>query len=211
VFECEKQLGTTIMIGPPNKNSYQAHKVLAGWKDFAFMDCFYKLKPQSHTHECKYVEIFTDEYDELLATISGSHSFYFEKNASWLNWRYINCPNNPYTALAYYQLEKLCGFIVLKRWKEADGYHKSHIMDLWALTDDAVSQLLAAAEEYSVGCDELNLWSVKGYPYRTNLENNNFVPRESARQPIITRPLAGDITSCPDGSWSFMYGDADGY
>jgi len=211
VFECEIKIGTTILIGPPNKNSYQAHKVLAGYKNFAFMDCLCKLTPQSKSHECRQVEIFTDEYDVLLRTISASHSFSFEKNTAWLNWRYIDCPKNPYTTFAFYESDKLQGFIVLKRWKEESGYHKAHIMDMWALTDLAASQLLDAADHYSDGCDELNLWCVDGYPYRKKLEESGFIQRDSARQPIITRPLVGDIPSLPDGVWSFMYGDADGY
>ena len=84
-------------------------------------------------------------------------------------------------------------------------------MDLWALTDYAVLQLLAAAGAYAAGSNELNLWSVTGYPYRTQLEANGFVAHGVGTQPIIARALTGENMPFPAGAASFMYGDGDGY
>jgi hypothetical protein len=211
VFEYETRANSKVLVTAPNKNSYLPHKMLAGWSDFGLMDCLYKLQPQSRSHRCKPVEVFTSEFEDLFITVSKNLAFCFEKSVAWLNWRYSDRPSKPYTRFAFYESSKLEGFIVIKRWQEPDGYRKAHIMDLWALTDNAVSQLLAAAETYAADCNELNLWSVTGYPYRNQLEANGFVARESARQPIIARALTGENMLFPMGAASFMYGDGDGY
>jgi len=211
MFEHETQAKTRVLITAPNKNAYLPQKMLVRWSDFGFMDCLYKLCPQSQSHECKSVETFTSEFEDLFRTVAENLAFCFEKSASWLNWRYRDHPSRPYTTFAFYESSRLEGFIVLKRWQELDGYRKAHIMDLWALTDYAVTQLLAAAETYTANCDELNLWCVTGYPYRKQLEANGFVVRESSRQPIIALALDGINLPFPTGSASFMYGDGDGY
>jgi hypothetical protein len=78
-----------------------------------------------------------------------------------------------------------------------------------ALDADTLSQLVAAAETYADGCDEVNLWAVQGYRYRDSLEAMGFAANPAARQPLIARAYDGSALRFPAGSCSFGYGDGD--
>jgi hypothetical protein len=210
-FDKERNLGTEVIIGPPNRYSYMPHKVLMHWGDFGYMDTLCKMEPRSRSHKCVIALSFGKEFDDLYATVSKKLSFHFNKTALHMNWRFFQRPNNPYTVFKIRSYKMLRGYIVLKRWEEADGYRKAHIMDMHALDDEALYELLGAAETYAANCDELNLWCVVGYPYRTQLETIGFVVSKTARQPIIIRGLNGENPVFDGGPASFMYGDGDGY
>ena len=93
-------------------------------------------------------------------------------------WRFTARPGSPYTVFASgsEQGEYPSGYIVLKRWQEPDGYRKAHIMDLHASDEAALASLIAAAETYAADCQELNLWSPKGYVYLPLLLELGFRP-----------------------------------
>lgn len=203
--------GVKLTIGPPNRNAYKPHKVLMNWTDFGYLDCLYKLSPEPRKHNCQVIDSFAGEFDTFYAFIEERFNFIFHKTAQRMNWRFRDKPGKPYTTYVYYDGGKLCGYIVLKRWQESDGYREAHIMDMQALTDSALDELLVAAESYAADCDQLDLWYVIGYPYRAKLEERGFVFRESERRPIIVRTFDGSSPSFPVGPASFMYGDGDQY
>jgi hypothetical protein len=124
-----------------------------------------------------------------------------------MNWRFCHRPGSPYTVYTVGGAEGLAGYVILKRWQEPDGYRKVHIMDLHAMDDAALRRLIAAAESYAAGCDELNLWAIQGYPYRGFLEAAGFEP--SRRQPLLAKTLDGSSILFPDGNSSLSYGDGD--
>jgi hypothetical protein len=124
-----------------------------------------------------------------------------------MNWRFYDRPTSPYTVYAAGLGEELHGYIVLKSWPEPDGYRKAHIMDLHAVDEFWLKQLIAAAESYAAGFDELNLWAVQGYPYLSCLEQMGF--SVGHRQPLLARSFDGFSLSYPAGPCSLSYGDGD--
>jgi hypothetical protein len=182
---------------------------LAKWTDFGFLDCLHKVSPSARSHDCQEIHLFTSQFEQFYARVSQKLSFCVEKSSTWMNWRFLNRPGSPYTAYAIGNNEEQTGYIVLKRWQDPDGNRKAHIMDLHAIDDAALAHLIAAAESYACDCQELNLWAVQGYVYRTSLESLGFVPRESARQPLIARPLNSPLMTFPEGCCSLSYGDGD--
>ena len=205
-LEGESREGMKLVIGVPNSKSYRPHKVLMKWTDFGAMDMLFKLSPQQRPHSCVEAPSFSE--DEFHRRVGRTLNFCLEKTAEWLNWRFCRRPGNPYTIYDIRDGGELAGYVVLKRWQDADGYRKAHIMDLHALNPAALSQLIAAAESYAVGANELNLWAMCGYPYRAALETMGFVPRPSSRQPLIARVFDASI-EFPAGNASLTYGDPD--
>ena len=198
---------TALAIGPPNKTAYRVHKTLTRWVDFGHLDCLRKLGPQAKPHNCREIKRFTEAFEPFYARVSKDLKFCVEKTTARVNWRFFDRPGLPYTVYATGSAEELTGYVVLKRWREPDGYSKAHILDIHALDSDALSQLIAAAECYADGSDELNLWAACGYPYRPALEAMGFVP--GFRQPLLLRPYNGAPPAYPDGSCSLSYGDGD--
>jgi hypothetical protein len=205
-FASQEQCGVQLVIGPPNKRAYPIHKVLGHWRDFGYLDILRKLPPFAQGHDCEPLDRFDDDFDDFYGRISSDLQFRVEKNAAWANWRFRDRPGDPYTVYAAREGGKLAGYIVLKRWHEP-GYSKAHILDLHAANEAALGRIIAAAEDYAAGCNELNLWAVRGYPYRPQLEANGFAV--SHRQPLLARMLNGFAAEYPDGPCSLMYGDGD--
>ena len=206
-LEAEARCGARLTIGPPNKRAYPIHKVLGKWFDFGYLDCLRKIPPFAQQHDSEELDRFPEEFDSFYRRISQGLSFCVEKNAAWANWRFRNRPGSPYTVYVVRQGASMTGYIVLKQWQEPDGYRKAHILDLHALDDGSLAGLIRAAECYASGCDELNLWAVQGYPYRTYLEKNGFVP--SHRQPLLAKTFDGSVVDFPLGASSLCYGDGD--
>jgi hypothetical protein len=205
----EASLGTKLIMGPPNRHAYKPHTVLMKWTDLCSLDCLYKASPLPRPHDCQMLDSFTEEFDLFYACIAQKLSFHFHKTAQWMNWRFCDRPGTPYTIYATRDEGKMSGYVVLKRWQESNGYLKAHIIDLHALSDGALANLIAAAESYAVGCHELNLWVIQGYPYRRLIESMQFVSKDALRQPIIVRTFDGSSVPLPRGCASFSYGDGD--
>ena len=208
-LKAEGDLGVPLAIGPPNRQSYPIHKTLMKWTDFGHLDRLYKLSPSAHPHNCREVRRFDDSFDRFYNRLSAGLCFCVAKTAPWMNWRFLDRPGSPYTVYGVERDGELAGYTILKTWQEPDGYRKAHVMDLHATDEAALSHLIAAAESYAAGCDELNLWAVPGYPYREFLASRGFISRDDARQPLIARPLNGVSVRFSEGRCAFAYGDGD--
>ena len=205
----ETDHGVMLAIGLPNRRSHQPQKVLMKWADLCTLDCLYKLSPAARQHNCKPLDRFDAGFDRFYGRLQPRFEFLIEKNAAWMNWRFCDRPGRPYTAAAVECGGELAGYAVLKRWREPDGYTKAHIVDLHALDEASLAELLTAAESYAAGCDELNLWSAPDYPYRPLLATCGFMPRAEGRQPLIAKALGDDPLAKLDGPMAFAYADGD--
>lgn len=205
----EASRGLAFAIGPPNRQSYPIHKTLMKWTDLAMLDCLYKRPSAAREHGCRELTLFDGRFERFYASVSRNMSFALEKSANWMNWRFLNRPGAPYTAYALEDGQEMAGYVVLKRWQDSNGYRKAHILDLHGRDQEALSHLLAAAESYAAGSDELNLWAIPGYPYRNFLESLGFAPRMEARQPMIVRGFNGSGLKLPAGPCCLSYGDGD--
>jgi hypothetical protein len=206
-LQCEAAGDVELMMGPPNRIAYPIHKTLMKWVDFGFLDCLRKAHPASRPHSCAELRRFGSDFDGFYAAVSGSLALCYEKTAPWMNWRFLDRPGSPYTAYVIRAGSVMAGYVVLKRWQDPDGYRKAHIIDLHALDDATLAELVAAAESYGAGCHELNLWSVQGYPYRAALESMGFSLH--ARQPLMARTLTQRQPEYPNGPCCLSYGDGD--
>jgi len=201
--------GIEVAIGPPNRTAYPIHKTLMKWRDFGFLDCLRKLSLSPQDHSCSRLDLFPSGFDEFYRCVASELNFCVEKNAEWMNWRFCQRPGSPYTVYACSASgsDDMTGYVILKRWQDPDGYRKAHILDLHAVSEDVLVQLMRAAESYAADCNELNLWAVLQYPYRDTLESLGFVP--GFRQPLIARAYNGSTIAYPGGKCSLSYGDGD--
>jgi hypothetical protein len=185
------------------------------WRDFGYLDRVCKTlsrgpRPKLPAHHCYQILRFDEAFDRFYGRKSADLSFCVDKTAQWMNWRFLDRPSSPYTVYGLDKSGEFAGYVILKTWQEPDGYRKAHIMDLHAADEAALSHLIAAAQCYAAHCQELNLWAVPGYPYRSFLESQGFVSDRDGRQPLIARPLDFLLPfKFPEGSCAFAYGDGD--
>jgi hypothetical protein len=208
-LQAQAALGRQLAIGPPNRTAYPIHKTIMKWVDFGYLECLRKLTPVARPHQCRECTEFLPDFDQLALEVSRGLTFCVEKNHAWMNWRFARRPGNPYTIYTLANGTRLSGYVILKRWRDANGYTKAHIVDLHALDAEHLPPLIAAAESYAAGCDELNLWAVQGYRYRSSLEALGFAVNTAAHQPLIARPYVRSPLQFPAGATSFGYGDGD--
>jgi hypothetical protein len=211
VFENETLRESSFLLGPPNKASFLPHKVLAGWKDFGFLDLLVCKNFHSSLNICNQINKFNSNHESLIRNNAGS--FQVIKSSEWLNWRYLNRPHTDYLCLEYINGLKLLGFVVLKIWIESDGYKKMHIMDMCTSTYEAGQKMLSSIHHYAnvYDCHEINLWSSRTYKYRSIFNDAGYEAKSSNLQPLLIRPLTSKGNFMPSKNWTFMYGDADGY
>lgn len=205
----ESAHGVRLGLGIPNPKSHIAQKALLKWEDLCILDCLYKTSPSRRVHHCRETGRFDARFDEFYGRVQATLAFSIDKNQDWMNWRFFERPASPYTVYTTGDERHLAGYVVLKKWREQDGSTKAHIVDLHAMEDAALSDLVAAAESYAEDCQELNLWAAPGYSYQRHLEEQGFVARESARQPVIAKTLRGAHLAFPGAPASFSYADGD--
>ena len=208
-LKAEEKLGVQMAIGPPNRTAYPIHKKLTRWVEFGSLQRLRKLSPMTREHSCRAIEEFGEAFNRFYGRIASNLVFCLDKNATWMNWRFCRRPGAPYTVYVTGSESDWRGYIILKRWRDENGYRKAHIMDLHADDPAALRELLAAAESYAAGYGEVNLWAIEGYPYRAWLESAGFTTTDADRQPLLARPLNGFQALFPEGNCSLSYGDGD--
>ena len=202
-IQAEREEGVRLLITAANPASYQPHKTLMGWEDFSRVNCLHKTSLREREHGCQEIESFGIDFDTFYQGIVGKLEFCLHKTSAWMNWRFCDRPRKPYTIYTYGEGE-LLGYVVLKRWAE-DEYVKAHVIDIHALNDIALSNLIAAAESYAVGCSELDMWAGPGfYPF----EDYGFTIQKA--QPVIVWPFDKSLHFPVNWGVSYSYGDGDG-
>jgi hypothetical protein len=207
-LDTEPKFDTQISIGMPNKNAYPGH-MKVGW-DIAFPlpflvkhDC--KIQP----YRCKEVEQFDARLDSFINKISKDFSFMVMKNHRFLNWRVVERPDKKYARFIYENDNIIRGYVILKHF-EGDNVRKSHILDIHADCDEVLDDLISASESFTVGRDELNLWTNPHNPYQKAFLNRGFYERPSDDM-VIIHFNDGEKQPIGEGNWWFCLADNDVY
>ncbi len=166
-------------------------------------DC--KVRP----HSCTEVKAFDRRFDDFFGRIRRRFSFLVMKDHRFLNWRVVDRPDQSYTKIVCEDNGELRGYAVLKQFDE-NGYRKSHILDIQAESQDALLQLISAAESFSHGRDELNMWTNPHNPYQETFLEEGFVERESPDK-LIFHTNYGDKESLKRGACWLCLADNDVY
>jgi len=62
----------------------------------------------------EHVQNVTPEYDELFARVRDSYGFLIRRDAPYVRWRYLECPDSPYIVVAIRKRRRLVGWIVYR-------------------------------------------------------------------------------------------------
>lgn len=204
----EREFDTRITLGVPNPNAYPGH-MKVGWDVMCKLPFLVKHNCTIRSHRCCQVEKFDKRFDDFFAKIAEDFSFIVLKDHRFMNWR-VSRPDQKYVKFVYEEESRMRGYVILKQFDEK-GYRKSHILDIQAETRDALHELMAAAESFANGRDELNMWTNLNSPYHQIFLDYGFHPRESHDHPLIIHFNYGEKEPIKEGSWWICLADNDVY
>jgi len=181
---------------------------------------FWRISPISsdRKNNLVWLDRFDDEAERLWSPLARDDAVFLKRDASFLNWRYVENPGRTYRILAC-QEETLRGLLVLREM-EAFGLHGGMIMELQALPeeDEVMGLLLERALEHFMErrMDLVLCLTVPGSRLEKALRSKRFlaVPRGLG---VKTWYFGGrglpnlDRTELiePIGSWHLTLGDTD--
>lgn len=73
-----------------------------------------RLLRRARGYHFELVRETTPEWDDLFARVAPSYRFLVERNAAYVRWRYLECPDVPYIVVAVRKWRTLVGWIVFR-------------------------------------------------------------------------------------------------
>lgn len=207
-LEHEREFNTPVSIGMPNPKAYPGH-MKVGWEVMCKLPFLVKHECRLRTHRCREAELFDERFDEFFSKVAENFSFIVMKDHRFMNWRVMHQPDRRYTKFVYEERTGLKGYVVLKHFDQ-EGYRFSHILDIQAKTEDVFHELIAAAESFAHGRDELNMWTNLHNPYHQSFQEEGFYERES-KDLLIIHFNYGEREHIEEEAWWFCLADNDVY
>ena len=205
LIEKEKELGTSVFIGAPNKNIFRSH-LKTGLTVSANLDFIGKFSFNKKENKCEQIQIFDDSFNELQNAIAEQSNFILSKDTYFLNWRYFQHPDNEYLVYARFLNNKPVGWVAIKQFND-NGYLKTHILDIAAVDFNVFKDLINQAEYFAHRRHELNTWQIDNSIYSDWFEKLGFIPTPN-KNVLITFGLSKRLVK---SDWWFVLGDNDVY
>jgi len=133
-----------VCTGFPNIYAIEGH-LKVGWHFFDIpllklnINNRFNKKNNTQIHKSE----FGREFDEFWTRISKDYPNIVIRDASYLNYRYFQKPID--YEIRVVRDEEILGFVVLKKY-----FDKSHIVDILAIDDEVLSELLSASINFAV-------------------------------------------------------------
>lgn len=207
-LEHECEFDTAISLGMPNQKAYPGH-VKVGWDVMSKLPFLVRQGCQARRHRCREVQTFDQRFDAFFAKIAERFSFLVLKDHKFMNWRVAERPDREYVSLVFEEGSELKGYVVLKHFDDG-AYRKSHILDIQAETDEALHELILAAETFAQSRDELNMWTNPHNPYQQGFLEQGFYEREG-QDLLIIHFNCGEKEYLDETAWWFCLADNDVY
>jgi hypothetical protein len=205
LLEEEKKLGTSIVLGIPNKNIFRSH-LKAGMKVLGNLDFIGKYTFKNRKHNCVKIKSFDDSFNKMQDTINRKSNFIVCKDSDFLNWRYFQRPDKEYMVFATLDGNKPQGWIVVKHFND-NGYLKTHIVDIAAVDFNAFNNLINQAGQLAINRHELNVWQIDNSLYYDWFKEMDFIPTIN-KNVLIYYGLKKKLVN---SNWWFTLGDNDVY
>ncbi|MBN2098745.1 MAG: GNAT family N-acetyltransferase [Dehalococcoidia bacterium] len=156
---------------------------------------------------------FDDRFDRLWLTVKDRFPIAVWKDSSYLNWRYLSCPDREYSVLAGESQGDVAGFIVLRF--EEGPIKRGYIVDYLFAPEKpaAASRLIQAGLDHlkERGPDIVLCRILQDSPYRALYKRQGFLKRGEHLR-LLARPLASDVdpsTISDLKEWHVVAGDVD--
>lgn len=180
--------------GFPNDLAYELHKKMFAYDDVVQVYTMEKKTdaniPGESSDKFSFLPIdkFDQSVDMLWQLSKDTYKISVVRDAAFLNWRYLERPDQKYYAFGAYEDKKLVGYVILKLYKD-DKILKGHIIDIFSLPKrkDVAEFLVVGSERFLVKnkTDIESAWVVGSDFYESILEEKGFKPQRP--RPLICR------------------------
>ncbi len=153
---------------------------------------------------------FGPETDQLWDAIAPTHQVALVRNASYLNWRYVDNPDD-YSLWALHFQGELRGIVVTKQTIRR-GLPVGDIVDLICARDDATTLRLlvrlAVDRCAAAGCAMVEAWSIRGTLFDRRLRSAGLLIAR-AKMPLLLSPDYPDRLLYDAEAWWLTQGDGN--
>ncbi len=177
----------------------------------------YDSRPLPAGYEVRHLDRFGPESEGLLASLRSTFRFALMRCPTYLNWRYVDKPDDTYLPFIVVQDKRVCGYMVYKLFDKPGEPRRSHIVDIWTepLDREAMAALIrhASALAADAGSVELSTWMFPHAPCAPVLADHGFSSRPRDRfffANVSDRWDLGDAVGDP-ANWYLTMGDSDVY
>lgn len=213
LFNDAKLNNIKFIYGYPNQNAYDIHKQFFSYEDISQQKLFYKPVKFEKSIFCFKVEKinkFDEEINKFLKKIKDQRKVYLKRNKKFLNWRYTERPDYNYHLYKFTIKEKVCGYVVLKIYKEKELL-RGHIIDIFYNNNLKIfNDIINFCEIffYKKLCNEITFWLQGKIKEKNSLIKLGYSIKET--RPFICKFL--DIKSSQKKflnkkNWYFTMGD----
>lgn len=129
------------------------------------------------------VNYFDENYNELWKIVSKTINFGVNLDIRYINWRYLDKPNNTYNILSYMESDKVLGYLIYETKKDF-GTYVGYIMDIIAdpKNEKVVISLIRCAKKrlFQKGVTIISALSFNENIYYRFFKNSGFfnVPKK---------------------------------
>lgn len=217
-----KNGGVPLSIVFPNERSFR-QLVKDEWVKVAQTPNLVVESAEFHTGpaagavEVRPLARFGAEIEGLLASLRSTFRFALMRHPAYLNWRYVDKPDDTYLPLIALKGDRVCGYMVYKLFDKPGEPRRSHIVDIWTDPEDheAMTALVRHALALAVEANsvELTTWMFPHAPVYPVLEEHGFVSRPRDRYlfaNVSNRWDFGDAVG-DSANWYLTMGDSDVY
>lgn len=122
---------------------------------------------------------FDDRFNDFWKKVSNDYNIIVVRNKKYLNWRYVDVPNNDYSVYVAERKKEICGYVVLGQYKRGDLMF-GHIYDIIAPLnqEDVLHYLISKAVDHfkEEKMDAVSTQMVVPKIYRKIFWKNGFIP-----------------------------------
>lgn len=198
-----------VSLGMPNGKALPGH-LRVGWEvacKLPFL-CKRDCGPR-RTRAVEVVEL-DGRVERLSARLCRQAAFMVAKDAAWFKWRFNTRPNVQYRIFVVESGTELGGVAVCKRYSDGHCY-RAHVVELLSESRGATEELMAAAETYATGAEELTLYTNPQDPWRDALLSMGYEERQGSDCLIMHGNQGPVELPDPQGAWTFNLSDNDVY
>lgn len=194
LFEEAVKRKILFSYGFPNDLAYELHKKMFSYDDVAQVYTMEKqtdFNVRSNYYE-KFsflpIDKFNQSVDKLWQTAKDTYKISVIRDMAFLNWRYLERPDQKYYAFGAYEGKKLVGYVILKLYRD-DKILKGHIIDIFSLPGrkDIADFLVDESEKFFIKnkTDIESAWVLGSRFYESILKEKGFKPQRP--RPLICR------------------------
>lgn len=195
LFEEMVEKKMAFSYGFPNILAYDLHKKFMGYHDVIQVSTMEKQTDSSRVSQksvadFKFLPIdrFDRSADVLWNNVKDVFKISVIRDAAFLNWRYMERPDQKYQAFGAYKNNQLAGYVILKLYRDGEIL-RGHIVDILSLPnrEDLAQFLIEQSEKFFMD-NSTNIesaWVVGSALYRDILIERGFRPLRP--RPLICR------------------------